>query len=287
MSNMQKIRSIIASTQSTSKITNAMQLVAASKLGKNQARLMKARPYKQKMEEIIGHIAHSSSEYHHPFMRSQEEINRVGYIIISSNRGLCGSLNTLLFKKVIGELQNWDKKKVPADLCVIGNKALAFFKRLNNQLLAQATDLSDTPALTDLIGLVKVMLDHYKEGKINRVYIASNQFVSVMVQKPIIKQLLPIVPAPDMPDLGHWDYIYEPEAKNLLDVLLVRYIESQVYGSLIENIACEQAARMIAMQNATDNAKEIIDDLLLAYNKARQAKITQELAEIVGGAEAV
>lgn len=287
MSNIQKIRSIVASTQNTNKIVSAMQLVAASKLGKTQARLMKARPYMQKIEEVIGHIGRSSSEYHHPFMAQKEDIKRVGYIIISSDRGLCGSLNNLLFKKIITDLQEWDKKQVPVDLCVIGNKALAFFKRLNNPLLAKATDLGDSPELTDLIGVVKVMIDHYKKGALDRVYIASNQFVSVMTQKPIVKQLLPIVPDPDMPDLGHWDYIYEPEAKVLLDVLLIRYIESLVYGSLIENIACEQAARMIAMQSAADNAKEIIDDLLLAYNKARQAKITQELAEIVSGAEAL
>jgi len=284
---MQKIRGVIASTQSTSKITNAMQLVSASKLGKNQTRLQHSKPYRQKIEEVIGHIGRCSSEYQHPFMHGEETVNRVGYIIISSDRGLCGGLNTRLFKTVIDDLRSWEQKGISADLCVIGNKALTFFKRFNNQLLAQATDLGDNPAATDVIGVVKVMLDHYKEGKLDRVYIASNQFISVMNQKPFVKQLLPIVPDPTMADLGHWDYIYEPEAKELLNVLLVRYIESLVYGSLIENIACEHAARMMAMQSATDNAKAVIDDLLLAYNKARQAKITQELAEIVGGADAV
>lgn len=295
MSHAQKIRSTIASTKSTSKITKAMQLVAASKLGKSQTRMRKSKPYVEKIRQVIGHIAVANTEYVHPYMRPGAGDKKVaGYIVVSTDRGLCGGLNAYLFKALVTELKRNHAAGQVAQLCLVGNKAVSFFKRTGEAILAQSTHLGDRPSLGDLIGVIKVMLDAYNAGRVDRIYIASNQFVNVMVQKPQIVPLLPLVP--DKHGLSpaqcaqhglRWDYLYEPDAETLLDVLLVRYIESLVYQAVIENIACEQAARMMAMRSATDNADAIIQDLVLAYNKARQAAITQELAEISAGAQAV
>lgn len=297
MSNAQKIRSTINSTKSTSKITKAMQLVAASKLGKNQARMNKSRPYVEKIRQVIGHIAMADTAYVHPYMRTtagDAKGQAVGYVVVSTDRGLCGGLNTNLFKAVVMDLKRNQEAGQSSRLCLVGNKASSFFRNVKATVLAEATHLGDTPHLADLIGLVKVMLDAYNAGELARICIASNQFVNVMIQKPRILPLLPLVPDKHGLDPAQcvqngvtWDYLYEPDPKTLLDVLLVRYIESLLYQAVIENILCEQAARMMAMRSATDNADAIIQELVLAYNKARQAAITQELAEISAGAQAI
>lgn len=286
MSNAKKIRTTIGSVDNTRKITKAMQLVATSKLGKSQSAMAATRPYADKIRDVIGHLAASHSEYHHPYMQHREVTSKVGYIIVSSDRGLCGGLNTNLFRETLKHLREWDKKGIKAEACLFGSKAIASFGSVF-EVIAHANQLGDKPSVMDIVGIVKVMLAAYKEGRIDAVYIASNRFVSTMTQKPQILQLLPLVVDKKSDGGRYWDYIYEPEAKALLDVLLNRYIESQVYQAVIENVACEQAARMMAMQSATDNAKQVIDELTLAYNKARQASITQELSEIVAGAEAV
>lgn len=286
MANEKEIRTKIRSIQNTQKITKAMEMVAASKMRKAQERMEAARPYADKMRNVIGHLAKANPEYRHPFMVEREP-KRVGYIIVSSDRGLAGGLNINLFKTVLGAMREWQEKDVEIDLCLIGRKASGFFNRLSVNIRSETTGLGDAPRLNDLIGAVKVMLDAYTEGEIDRLYLVENEFVNTMTQKPRVLTLLPLPPAEDE-ELEHpWDYIYEPDAREVLDALLMRYIESLVYQGVIENIACEQSARMIAMKSASDNAAELIDDLQLAYNKARQASITQELSEIVGGAAAV
>lgn len=288
MSTGREIRNKIGSIKKTQKITRAMQLVAASKMRKTQERMMKSRPYAEKMRAVIEHVALSHSEYHHPYFSMRESIKRVGFIVVSTDRGLCGSLNVNLLRTVVGEMKAWKEKGVDSDLCLIGSKSEGFFKRFGANILANANHLGDTPSLTDLIGVVGVMLKAYDEQKLDALYIGYNKFVSAMVQTPTIERLLPLkLPEEKSEVLPYWDYIYEPEAKELLDMLLVRYIESQVYQAVVENIGCEQAARMVAMQSATDNAGELIDELQLAYNKSRQALITREISEIIGGAEAL
>lgn len=281
-----EIRLKIHSIKNTQKITKAMEMVAASKMRKTQDRMVKAIPYAKEILKVINHVAKANSEYKHPYMETRE-IKRVGYIIISTDRGLCGGLNSNLLKTAIKSIKGQMDKNIEVDLCLIGSKAMQFFKRMGGNVLAHKRDLGDTPSVTDLIGVVRVMLDAYLNKKIDALYICTNRFVTTMRQDPDIQQILPLVASENTDLQHHWDYIYEPDnAPELLDKLLTRYIESQVYRSVIENIACEQAARMLAMRNATDNAAELITNLQLIYNKARQASITRELSEIVAGAAA-
>ncbi len=286
MAGTKEIRTQIKSIRSTQKITKAMEMVAASKMRKVQTRMAASRPYAQKMRTVIGHLAKANPEYRHPFMQ-ERPAQRVGFIVIATDRGLCGGLNVNLFKTAILALREWRDKQIPADFCIFGAKAVAFFRRMGGKVLAQATHLGDTPHVNDLIGAIKVMLDAYRAGNVDRVFLVNNVFVNTMSQKPMVSQLLPVQGVED-PDLqAHWDYLYEPEARELLDSVLTRYVESQIYQGVVENIACEQSARMVAMKSASDNAGDLINSLQLAYNKARQAGITKELAEIVGGAAAV
>lgn len=282
-----EIRTKISSIKNTQKITRAMEMVAASKMRKAQERMMHAKPYAKKILQAIGHVANSRTEYPHPFLKTRE-IKRVGYIVISSDRGLCGGLNNNLLKAVINDIKDWKNKNADVSLCLVGSKASAFFKRVGGTVLGHAEHLGDTPQVTDLIGIVKIMLDAYLEGRIDALYLCSNEFVNTMRQEPTLQQILPVVASEDVELKHYWDYIYEPDsARILLDRLITRYIESQVYRGVIENIACEQAARMVAMKSATDNAADLISDLQLIYNKARQSSITQELTEIVAGASVV
>jgi F-type H+-transporting ATPase subunit gamma len=281
-----EIRNQIGSIKSTQKITSAMEMVAASKMRKAQERMKATRPYADKMRQVIGHIAKSNKDYVHPFMR-EREVKRVGYIVISSDRGLCGGLNGNAFKLLVREMKQWKQEGVEIDLCAIGQKGASFFRSYGGNVVAALTHLGDNPSAEKLIGNVKVMLDAFEDGKIDRLYMIYNEFVNTMTQTPKSAQLLPLPEGPDE-EVGHqWDYIYEPDSRPILDGLLPRYIESQVYQGVVENLACEQAARMIAMKSATDNAGDIIDELQLVYNKARQAAITQEISEIVSGAASV
>lgn len=281
-----EIRNQIGSIKSTQKITSAMEMVAASKMRKAQERMQATRPYAEKMRQVIGHIAKSNKDYRHPFM-VEREVKRVAYIVVSSDRGLCGGLNANVFKLLVREMRDWKEKGVATDLCAIGQKGASFFRNYGGNVIAALTHLGDDPSAETLIGNVKVMLDAFREGKIDRLYLVSNEFVNTMTQMPKAEQLLPL-PEGTEEDIGRqWDYIYEPDARPILDGLLPRFIESQVYQGVVENLACEQAARMIAMKSATDNAGDIIDELQLVYNKARQAAITQEISEIVSGAASV
>lgn len=288
MAGAKEIRSKIASIKSTQKITSAMEKVAVSKMRKAQQRMAASRPYAERIRQVIGHLASSNPEYRHPFM-VERPVKRVGYIVVSTDRGLCGGLNTNLFKALIKNMKEWHDQKVEVDLCVIGNKGASFFRSFGGNVVAAIGNLGEAPAINDLIGSVKVMLDGFNDGRLDRLYLVSNKFINTMTQKPTVDQLLPLaVEASAEPvKKGQWDYLYEPDAQLLLDALLVRFIESQAYQAVVENSAAEQAARMIAMKNATDNAGELISDLQLVYNKARQAAITQEISEIVGGAAAV
>jgi F-type H+-transporting ATPase subunit gamma len=281
-----EVKTKISSIKSTQKITSAMEMVAASKMRRAQERRAVGKPYAIRIRSVVGQIAKAVSEYKHVYME-QREIKRVGYIIISTDRGLCGGLNTNLFKQVIKSMKDWSDKGVSNDLCVVGNKAAGFFGGFGGNIVATVKDLGDAPTQNDLIGGIKVMLDAYEAGTIDQLHLVSNEFVNTMTQTPLIEQLLPLKPVENENLSHHWDYLYEPDAKELLDELLVRYIESQVYQGVVENKACEQAARMIAMKSATDNAGELVKELQLLYNKARQAAITQELSEIVSGAAAV
>lgn len=288
MAGAKEIRSKISSVKSTQKITKAMEMVAASKMRRSQDAMQASRPYAETIRKVIGNVASANLEYKHPYLE-EREAKRVGYIIVSSDRGLCGGLNINVFKKALLEMKDWKEKGVDVELALIGSKATGFFRHSGAKVLAQVSALGDSPSLDDLIGSVNVMLDQYNEGLLDRLYVVYNKFINTMVQEPQIDQLLPLVKSEseEMQRAHSWDYIYEPEPKPLLDALLVRYVESQVYQGVVENLACEQAARMIAMKAATDNATNLIDDLQLVYNKARQAAITQELSEIVGGAAAV
>ncbi len=281
-----EIRVKINSIKNTQKITRAMEMVAASKMRKAQNRMRSSRPYAEKMQNVVGHLANAHPEYQHGYMQAREA-KRVGYIVVSSDRGLCGGLNSNLFKAVVVSMKGWHDQGVEIDLCTIGSKANGFFSRLGGNVISQAEHLGDAPQITDLIGAVKVMLDAYDEGRLDRLILVYNEFVNTMTQQPQLKQILPIEPSEDKELKHHWDYLYEPEAKDVLDALLVRYVESLVYQGVVENVACEQAARMVAMKAASDNAGNLIDELQLIYNKARQAAITQEISEIVSGAAAV
>jgi F-type H+-transporting ATPase subunit gamma len=286
MAGTKEIRTQMHSIKSTQKITSAMEMVAASKMRRAQERMQAGKPYAKRMREVIGHLANANPEYKHTFMQ-ERDIKRVGYILISSDRGLCGGLNTNTFKAAIRSMKSWSDEGIQIDLCLIGAKAAAFFKSFGGNVVAATRDLGEAPNIADLIGSVKVMLDAYADGKVDRLYLVSNDFVNTMTQSPVVRQLLPLEAAENKQLKHHWDYIYEPNAEVLLNGLLTRYIESQVYQAVVENTAAEQAARMIAMKSATDNAGELLDNLKLIYNKARQAAITQELSEIVGGAAAV
>ncbi len=286
MPGTKEIRGKIASIKNTQKITKAMQMVAVSKMRRAQERMRAVRPYAEKMRLVIGHLSQANPDYRHPFLE-ERPTKAVGLIVISTDRGLAGGLNVNLFKQVIYTVREWQAKNAELSLCLIGAKGVNFFRRLRLPIAAQVTHLGDAPHIRDLIGSVKVMLDAYREGRIDRLLLLNNRFINTMSQKPEVKQLLPL-PAVDTGALPeHWDYIYEPEAAAILDGLLMRYIESQVYQAAVENVACEMAARMVAMKSASDNAGKLIDELQLVYNKARQAAITKELSEIVGGAAAV
>lgn len=282
-----EIRTKIRSIKNTQKITRAMEMVAASKMRKAQDRMHRAQPYAMKILQVIGHLATGHPEYRHPFL-DVREIKRVGFIVVTTDRGLCGGLNTNLLKTAIRNIKEWKDKDADISLCLVGGKAESFFKRVGGHVLGHADHLGDAPMLSDLVGVVKVMLDAYMENKIDAVFLCSNEFINTMRQEPMVQQVLPVVPSEDTKLQHYWDYIYEPDdSKELLDKLLTRYIESQVYRGVIENIACEQAARMIAMKSATDNASDLIGELELAYHKARQSAITRELTEIVAGAAVV
>nr|WP_300307642.1 F0F1 ATP synthase subunit gamma [Halomonas sp.] len=286
-----EIRTQIGSIKNTQKITNAMQMVAASKMRKTQDRMKATQPYAQQIRAVVGHLSQATPEYKHPWLE-EREVKRVGYIVVSTDRGLCGGLNVNLFKAVVNDAQAWHNKGAELDFCALGSKAGGFFRKYGGNLVASKSGLGEAPRLDDLIGNVKVMLDAYDSGSIDRLYVVYNEFVNTMTQTPVVRQLLPLTMDSAADDdenkrPSSWDYLYEPDAKALLDSLLVRYVEAQVYQAVVENAACEQAARMIAMKSATDNAGNLIDELELVYNKARQAAITQEISEIVGGAAAV
>ena len=286
MAGTKEIRVKIASIKSTQKITKAMEMVAASKMRRAQERMKAARPYADKIRSVIGHLRLANPNHRNPYL-VEREIKSVGIIIVSSDRGLCGSLNVNVFKQVLIAAREWQGKGVDLHICLIGSKAMQFFRRLKLPVVASITHLGDKPRIADLLGTVKAMLDLYEESKIDRLFVASNRFVNTMTQRPELRQMLPAetVDASDLQE--RWDYIYEPEPDALISSYMMRYIESQVYRAAVENLACEMAARMVAMKSATDNAGTIIDELQLIYNKARQAAITKEISEIVGGAAAV
>ena len=286
MASGKEIRTQITSIKSTQKITSAMEMVAASKMRKAQERMQKGKPYSKRIKAVVGHLANSTPEYRHMFME-ERDVKRVGYIVVSTDRGLCGGLNINLFKQAIASMKNYADNSVEIDLCLVGAKGASFFNSYGGNVVAAVRDLGEDPTVVDLIGSIKVMLDAYEEGRIDRLYLVNNEFVNTMTQQPEVEQLLPLASLDDESMKHHWDYIYEPDAKDLLDGLLLRYIEALVYQAVVENGACEQAARMIAMKSATDNAGDLIDDLQLVYNKARQSAITQELSEIVSGAAAI
>ena len=286
MAGAKEIRTKIASIKGTQKITKAMEMVAASKMRRAQERMLATRPYAEKIQNVVSHLSHAHPEYHHPYLEKREA-KRVGLIIISTDRGLCGGLNINLFKSVIAAMKEWDAEGLDIDLTLIGTKSNGFFKRLGGNITATASHLGDAPSIVELIGTVKVMLDSYEAGGIDRLYLAHNEFENTMSQNPVVKQLIPITGEVDEELTTHWDYIYEPDSRPVMDALMIRYIESLVYQGVVENVACEQAARMVAMKSATDNADDLINELQLIYNKARQAAITQEISEIVSGAAAV
>ncbi|MCG5514685.1 MULTISPECIES: F0F1 ATP synthase subunit gamma [unclassified Ectothiorhodospira] len=286
MAGAKEIRGQIKSIKNTQKITKAMEMVAASKMRRAQDRMLETRPYAEKIRQVIGHVAMANAEYRHPYLE-ERDVKRVGIIVVSTDRGLCGGLNINLFKKTVQQMREWQEQDVEIDLCLIGSKALGFFRRMGGNVVANTANLGDKPRLNDLIGTIKVMLEAYDEGRIDRLLLVENEFVNTMSQKPKVTTLLPIEPAGEDELKHHWDYIYEPDTVPVLDTLLTRYIESVIYQAVVENVACEMAARMVAMKSATDNAGDLIDELQLVYNKARQAAITQEISEIVGGAAAV
>ena len=286
MPGTKEIRTKIASVKSTQKITKAMEMVAASKMRRAQDRMRLSRPYAEKIRVVIGHLNKANPDYKHPFLVEREP-KSVGIIVVSSDRGLCGALNTNVFKSTLLLMREWQGQGAKVSLCLLGSKGVAFFRRLGTPILASVTGLGDKPHVKDLLGSVKVMLDAYRDGSIDRLFIVNAEFVNTMTQKPTVTQLLPVQTIDDGELQDMWDYIYEPNAADILDGVLMRYIESQVYRAAVESVACEMAARMVAMKAASDNAGNLIGDLQLIYNKARQAAITKELAEIVGGAAAV
>jgi F-type H+-transporting ATPase subunit gamma len=287
MAGGREIKTKIKSVQNTRKVTRALEMVSASKIRKAQDRMKASRPYARLMKQVIGHIAQANSEYVHPFLVEREQIKRVGYIIVSTDRGLCGGLNSQLFRRILADMREWQGKGVEIDVVTIGQKATAFFRRLKVDMVGSVTHLGEKPQVEQLIGVIKVMLDGYSAGKLDRVFLAYNDFVNTMSQRPTQDQLLPLPPSGTLETRHDWDYIYEPSAEAVLDDVLKRYVESLVYQAVLENLASEHAARMVAMKSASDNATKLIGTLNLIYNKARQAAITQEISEIVGGAAAV
>lgn len=287
MAGGREIKTKIKSVQNTRKVTRALEMVSASKIRKAQDRMKISRPYARVMKQVIGHLAQANSDYQHPYLVERQDVKRVGYIIVSSDRGLAGGLNNNLFRKLIGEFRKWQEQGVEIDVVTIGQKASVFFRRIKVNMVGSVTHLGDQPKLEQLVGVIKVMLDGYSAGNIDRVFVCYNDFVNTMTQRAAFDQLLPLPPS-DTPVARHdWDYIYEPDAKTVLDHVLTRYVESLVYQAVLENVASEHAARMVAMKSASDNATKLIGTLNLVYNKARQAAITQEISEIVGGAAAV
>ncbi len=289
MSDAKEIRTKIKSIQNTQKITHAMEMVAASKMRKAQDRMQGSRPYAEKVKTVINHLAEARLEYQHPYL-IERELRRVGFMVVSTDRGLCGGLNANLLKVAVQNMRTWHDKGIPIDICSIGKKAESFFRRMGGNIVSSISNLDGKPSILDVIGTVKVMLDLYNEKKLDRIYLVYNKFINTMTQKPVLEMVLPVVDTVSIVQKKgkcSWDYLYEPDAKSLLDALLVRYIESLVYQAVVENVACEQAARMVAMKSASDNAAKLIDELQLMYNKARQASITQALLEIVAGAAAV
>jgi F-type H+-transporting ATPase subunit gamma len=286
MASGKEIKGKIGSIKNTQKITSAMEMMAASKIRKAQNRMASGRPYAQNMLKVIGHIANGNLEYRHPYMEARE-VKRVGYIVVSTDRGLCGGLNSNLFKKVAKDVKAQRDNGVEVAFAALGSKAVGFFSRFGGSVLAAESGLGDKPSVSDVVGVVRVMLDAYDKGELDQVNLVFNHFASTMVQEPVINQLLPLPKSENESVQHRWDYIYEPDPKEILETLMVRYIESQVYQGVVENVASEQAARMVAMKAATDNAGNLIDELQLVYNKARQAANTQEISEIVGGAAAV
>jgi len=281
-----EIRAKIGSVTNTKKITKAMEMVAASKMRKAQARMEATKPYVEKVKRVIGHVSGAHPEYKHPYTQTRESVKRVGLMVISSDRGLCGGLNSNLFRAILPKLKAWQEQGVEVELALVGNKAQTFFRSYGGNVVATVSDLGDTPHIEDLVGTIKVVLDKFDEGDIDEVYLASNEFVNTMTQKPTVQQLVPLQ-ADENTGETHWDYLYEPDAPTALDLLMRRYIEATVYGAVVENASCEQGARMVAMKSATDNAGDMIKDLKLSYNKARQAAITAEISEIVAGSAAV
>jgi len=287
MAGGREIKTKIKSVQNTRKVTRALEMVSASKIRKAQDRMKASRPYARAMKQVIGHLAQANTDYHHPFLVERKETKRVGYLIVSSDRGQAGGLNNNLFRKLLGEIRKWQEQGVEVDVVTVGVKASVFFRRVKVNMLASVTNLGDTPHLEQLVGVIKAMTDAYGEGTVDKVFLAYNDFVNTMVQRATFDQLLPVPPAETQVAHHDWDYIYEPNEKTVLDHVLTRYIESVVYQAVLENVASEHAARMVAMKSASDNATKLIGTLQLVYNKARQAAITQEISEIVGGAAAV
>ena len=287
MAGGREIRTQIKSVQNTKKVTRALEMVSASKIRRAQDLMRASRPYARLMRQAIGHLASANTEVQHPFLVEREAVKRVGYVVISTDRGLCGGLNSNLFRKILAEIKQWQSQDVEVDVVAIGSKAVAFFKRLKVNLVGTVTHLGEQQQVEKLVGVIKVVLDAYSDGKIDRLQLAYNDFINTMSQKPTVDQLLPLPPTDDLQSTHAWDYIYEPSAEDILDHVLSRYIESLVYQGALENLASEHAARMVAMKSASDNANKLIDDLTLVYNKARQAAITQEISEIVSGAAAV
>jgi F-type H+-transporting ATPase subunit gamma len=286
MAGGKEIRTKISSIKNTQKITKAMEMVSASKMRKAQDRMRLGKPYAHRIRSVIGHIANAKPEYRHSYFDTRE-VKKVGYIVVSTDRGLCGGLNINAFKATVASMKQWADQGVGIEICTVGGRAATFFNNYGGKVVASVRDLGDTPEISDVIGSVKVLLDKYDNGEIDQINLVSNDFVNTMTHKPIVNQLVPLLPSDDEDLKRHWDYLYEPDAKELLDGLMLRFIESQVYQAVVENNACEQASRMVAMKSASDNASDLIEDLGLVYNKARQAAITQELSEISGGAAAV
>ena len=287
MAGAREIRTKIKSVANTRKVTRALEMVSASKIRKAQELMRASRPYARAMRQVIGHIAHATAEYKHPFMITRESVKRVGYIVVTTDRGLCGGLNANLFRRLLTEIREWNDKGVEVDVVAIGSKGTAFFRRLKVNMVGSVTHLGEKPQVAKLIGVIKVMLDAYTTGRVDRLNLAYNNFVNTMTQKATIDQLLPLPPSAELVTAHNWDYLYEPDPETVMEHVLTRYIESLVYQAALENLASEHAARMVAMKSASDNATKAIDSLTLVYNKARQSAITQEISEIVGGAAAV
>jgi len=286
MAGGKEIKTKIASVKNTQKITAAMEMVAASKMRRAQDQMFATRPYADRIAKVVHHVASAHAEYKHPFLNARP-VKRVGIVAISTDRGLCGGLNTNMFKKALNHVGELDEQGIEIEVVTFGGKALGFFKRIGAKVVAEISHIGDSPEMTQVIGPIQVLMQSYEKGEIDAIYLIGNEFVNTMTQAPKITQLVPIEPSEDTELKHHWDYIYEPDSKEVLDHVLDRYIESLVYQGVVENVACEMASRMIAMKNATDNAGEMIDELQLIYNRERQASITQEISEIVAGAAAV